>query len=81
MAFAWLLYLTDMSTEYNTRLCGSQIKKDLTSLQQPLCSVPKEAIVERFKCILKYHVHLYVALLNLQFILFCQTEENNKDLS
>ena len=54
MVFAWLLYLTDMSTEYNTRLCGAQIKKDLTSLQQPLCSVPKEAIVERFKCILKY---------------------------
>ena len=51
MAFAWLPYLTDMSTEYNTRLCGAQIKKDLTSLQQPLFSVPKVAIVERFNCI------------------------------
>ena len=51
MAFAWLPYLTDMFTEYNTWLCGAQIKKDLTSLQQPLFSVPKVAIVERFNCI------------------------------
>ena len=51
MVFAWLLYLTDMSTEYNTRLCGAQIKKDLTSLQKPLSSVPKVTIVERFNCI------------------------------
>ena len=46
-----------MLTEYqlivstNTRLCGAQIKKDLTSLQQPLSSVPKVAIVERFNFI------------------------------
>ena len=51
VAFVWLLYLTDMSTEYSTRLCGAQIKKDLTSLQQPLSSVPKVTIVERFNCI------------------------------
>ena len=51
VVFVWLLYLTDVSTEYNTRLCGAQIKKDLTSLQQPLCFVPKVTIVERFNCI------------------------------
>ena len=34
----------------NTQLCGAQIKKDLSSLQQPLSSVLKVANVERFNC-------------------------------
>ena len=71
-----------MLTEYqlivstNTWLWGAQVMKNLTYLQQPLSSVPKVAIVERFNCIQKFPENLklsciliYVALLSPEFLI------------
>ena len=82
-----------MSTEYrlivstNTQLWVALIKKDLTSLQQRLSSVPKVTIVERFTCIentlevSNYHVHLYVANCSIfNFLFFSFRQKRTKKI-
>ena len=90
LKLAWHVdwYLTDMLTEYrlivstNTWLWGAQVMKNLTSLQLPLSSLPKVAIVERFNCIQKFPGNLKLscililcsfALSSISYFFFRQT--------
>ena len=65
---------------------GCQITKDLTSLQRPLSSVPRwplwrgSTVFKNTLEVLNYHVHLYVALLNLQFLIFFFRQKREKKI-
>ena len=74
----------DSDNQYSAM--GCQITKDLTSLQRPLSSVPRwplwrgSTVFKNTLEVLNYHVHLYVALLNLQFLIFFFRQKREKKI-